>query len=197
MEEDKEIDKLNFDINQLINKCIILNKYELTATARVMLGRDIILRFINILQENKQLKEENKELRLKNNAIKRESEAYAERMINLNNELNLEKEKSKYEIKIIKELKEENKDLKMKIQFISKNNIDDLYEKALIKIMTKFLNDNIKENYIPVSKIKEKIKELDKEEKQQLKGTKGQDRYAIKQEFMYKRNILQELLEGK
>lgn len=107
MEEDKEIDKLNFDINQLINKCIILNKDELTATARVMLGRDIILRFINILQENKQLKEENE-------------------------------------------------DLKMKIQFISKNNIDDLYEKALVKTMTKFLNNNIKEDYIPVSKIKEK-----------------------------------------
>lgn len=62
MEEDKEIDKLNFDINQLINKCIILNKHELTATARVMLGRDIILRFIYILQENKHLKEENKHL---------------------------------------------------------------------------------------------------------------------------------------
>lgn len=108
------------------------------------------------------------------------------------------------EIQLIKEfyksykiLKEENEDLKMKIQFISKNNIDDLYEKALVKTMTKFLNNNIKEDYIPVSKIKEKIKELDKEEKQQLKGTKGQDRYAIKQEFMYKRNILQELLKGK
>lgn len=55
-----------------------------------------------------------------------------------------------------KQLKEENEDLKMKIQFISKNNIDDLYEKALVKTMTKFLNNNIKEDYIPVSKIKEK-----------------------------------------
>ena len=34
----------------------------MTATVRLMLGRDIILRFINILQENKQLKEENEEL---------------------------------------------------------------------------------------------------------------------------------------
>ena len=41
--------KLNFDIDQLINRCIILNKGELTATVRLMLGRDIILRFINIL----------------------------------------------------------------------------------------------------------------------------------------------------
>ena len=50
---------------------------------------------------------------------------------------------------------------------------------------------------VSVTKVEEKIEKLDKEEKQQLKGTKGQDRYAIKQEFMYKRNILQELLEVK
>lgn len=44
-------------------------------------------------------------------------------------------------------------------------------------------------------KIKAKIKELDKEEKEALKGTKGQDRYAIKQEYMHKRSGLQSLLE--
>jgi hypothetical protein len=43
------------------------------------------------------LQKENEELKIKNNAIKRESEAYAEDMIRLDNELNLEKEKSKYE----------------------------------------------------------------------------------------------------
>ena len=43
------------------------------------------------------LQKENEELKIKNNAIKRESEAYAENMIRLDNELNLEKEKSKYE----------------------------------------------------------------------------------------------------
>ena len=43
------------------------------------------------------LQKENEELKIKNNAIKRESEAYAEHMIRLDNELNLEKEKSKYE----------------------------------------------------------------------------------------------------
>lgn len=42
------------------------------------------------------LQKENEELKIKNNAIKRESEAYAENMIRLDNELNLEKEKSKY-----------------------------------------------------------------------------------------------------
>lgn len=44
-------------------------------------------------------------------------------------------------------------------------------------------------------KVKEKIEELNKEEKKVLKGTKGQDRYSIKLEYMYKRNALQELLE--
>lgn len=45
----------------------------------------------------KRVLKENEELKIKNNAIKRESEAYAENMIRLDNELNLEKEKSKYE----------------------------------------------------------------------------------------------------
>lgn len=47
---------------------------------------------------------------------------------------------------------------------------------------------------IPKSKVKEKIEELDKEEKRELKGTKGQDRYYIKQKYMYKRKVLEELL---
>lgn len=49
-------------------------------------------------------------------------------------------------------------------------------------------------DYIPVQKVKEKIEELDKEEKRELKGTKGQDRYYIKQKYMYKRKVLEELL---
>ena len=39
----------------------------------------------------KRVLKENEELKIKNNAIKRESEAYAENMIRLDNELNLEK----------------------------------------------------------------------------------------------------------
>lgn len=49
------------------------------------------------LSDYKRVLKENEELKIKNNAIKRESEAYAENMIRLDNELNLEKEKSKYE----------------------------------------------------------------------------------------------------
>ena len=51
----------------------------------------------HILSDYKRVLKENEEIRIKNNAIKRESEAYAEYMIRLDNELNLEKEKSKYE----------------------------------------------------------------------------------------------------
>lgn len=49
-------------------------------------------------------------------------------------------------------------------------------------------------DYIPIQKVKEKIEELGKEEKRELKGTKGQDRYYIKQKYMYKRKVLEDLL---
>lgn len=58
---------------------------------------DILSDYKRVLKINEVLLNENEELKIKNNAIKRESEAYAENMIRLDNELNLEKEKSKYE----------------------------------------------------------------------------------------------------
>lgn len=57
----------------------------------------ILSDYKRVLKINEVLLKENEEIRIKNNAIKRESEAYAEFMIRLDNELNLEKEKSKYE----------------------------------------------------------------------------------------------------
>ena len=72
-----------------------------------------------------------------------------------------------------KELKEENNLLKSKLN-----------------VWENLKNDD----FIPKSKVEEKIKELDIEEKKQLKGMKGQDRYNVKQEFMYKKNTLQSLL---
>lgn len=39
------------------------------------------------------------------------------------------------------------------------------------------------------------IEKLNKKEKENLKGTKGQDRYAIKQEYMYKKSSLQSILD--
>ena len=58
---------------------------------------EILSDYKRVLKINEVLLKENEEIRIKNNAIKRESEAYAEYMIRLDNELNLEKEKSKYE----------------------------------------------------------------------------------------------------
>ena len=57
----------------------------------------ILSDYKRVLKTNEVLLKENEELKIKNNAIKRESEASAEHMIRLDNELNLEKEKSKYE----------------------------------------------------------------------------------------------------
>ena len=83
-EEKKAIDELNSFKN--IPNYVFLKEYEL-----LMQSTRIVLNLIEKLQK------ENEELKIKNNAIKRESEAYAEHMIRLDNELNLEKEKSKYE----------------------------------------------------------------------------------------------------
>ena len=55
----------------------------------------ILSDYKRVLKMNEVLLKGNDEI--KNNAIKRESEVYAEHMIRLDNELNLEKEKSKYE----------------------------------------------------------------------------------------------------
>lgn len=93
--------------------------------------------------------------------------------------------------------------LKIVIDIIEKqkNEIEELtYNNEILKKLP-----NSKEKYIAVlesklfnsiskDKIKEKIKDLSKEEKKQLKGTKGQDRHSIKQEFMYKRSVLEKLL---
>lgn len=70
-------------------------------------------------------------------------------------------------------------------------------------------NEELKESYmcaqacanmvfdkiIPVQKVKDKIEELNKKEKKELKGMKGQDRYFVKQTYQNKRMILQELIE--
>ena len=44
-------------------------------------------------------------------------------------------------------------------------------------------------------KIQKKIKALDEEEKEELKGLKGQDRYFIKQMYQAKRSFAEELLQ--
>lgn len=50
-------------------------------------------------------------------------------------------------------------------------------------------------NVIPVKNVEEKIKELNKHEKEETKGLKGQDRYSVKQEYMFARGVLQQLIK--
>ena len=50
-------------------------------------------------------------------------------------------------------------------------------------------------NCISKEKVKDKIEELNKKEKEELKGMKGQDRYFVKQMYQKKRMILQELIK--
>ena len=50
-------------------------------------------------------------------------------------------------------------------------------------------------NCISKEKVKDKIEELNKKEKEELKGMKGQDRYFVKQTYQNKKMILQELIK--
>lgn len=43
--------------------------------------------------------------------------------------------------------------------------------------------------------LENKLKELDKQEKEELKGLKGQDRYFVKQMYQYARKPLEEILK--
>lgn len=54
---------------------------------------------------------------------------------------------------------------------------------------------NIDNGCIRKSKVQEKIEELKRQEKEELKGMKGQDRYFVKQMYQYKIQVLEELLK--
>ena len=51
------------------------------------------------------------------------------------------------------------------------------------------------QDYVSKQEIKDKIKKLNKKEKEELKRMKGQDRYFVKQIYQNKRIILKELIE--
>lgn len=88
-------------------------------------------------------------------------------------------------------LREENKELKERVKVFDKAVKCDKCD-CNICDAEKLLLDSI-----PKSVIREKMKKVEREEKIELKGLKGQDRYYVKQEFMYKKNILKELLGDK
>lgn len=100
-------------------------------------------------------------------------------------------------IKAYKELEEENKIIKGNYYTLCADIQMVTSELGLPEdtIIADEMVSMIKENYIEKSLVEEKIEELNKQEKQELKGLKGQDRYFVKQMLQYKRSVLQELLE--
>ncbi|WP_405317573.1 hypothetical protein [Faecalibacillus faecis] len=53
------------------------------------------------------------------------------------------------------------------------------------------------EQFIEVSKVEKELIQLNKDEKKELKGIKGQDRYFVKQQYAAKREILEKVLKMK
>lgn len=53
------------------------------------------------------------------------------------------------------------------------------------------------EQFIEVSKVEKELIQLNKDEKAELKGMKGQDRYFVKQQYAVKREILEKVLKMK
>lgn len=75
--------------------------------------------------------------------------------------------------------------------------LEELLQGTLYK-MYKYYRDlanSYQGNCISKEKVKDKIEELNKKEKEELKGMKGQDRYFVKQTYQNKRIILQELIK--
>lgn len=95
----------------------------------------------------------------------------------------------------VKELEEEIERQKDINTIINKNNLDDKYEEVLEKVMTKFLNNNIENDYIPKSKVKEKIEELETKCNEEYNTIKAkaynvriEDNYAIELRDEFNKN---------
>lgn len=95
-------------------------------------------------------------------------------------------------------LLKENEDFKREIErqkdintIINTKGIDKCYEKVLEKTMTKFLNNNIANDFIPKKKVKDKIEELKKDENSKYYYMFLEDR-----DLENTIQVLQELLES-
>lgn len=109
---------------------------------------------------------------------------YIQDFIIENGQYNADVDDMQYFSKVLNIIKKQSKEIEeLKQELERQINAREITEKYIDK------------NFIETSKVKEKIEELNKEEKKALKGTKGQDRYSIKLEYMHKRITLQELLE--
>ena len=75
--------------------------------------------------------------------------------------------------------------------------LEELFQGNLYEMYKYYRNlaNSYQGNCISKEKVKDKIEELNKKEKEELKGMKGQDRYFVKQTYQNKRMILQELIK--
>lgn len=175
VEEDIEIleEKMNKELDFLIENA---NKTEqLTAISIIAMKEPIILLFLSILSDYKRVLEMNEVLLKENEELKR-----IDKIVENITEEDIEK--------AIKEYNECEDEFKTKLS-LKQFDINVAYNDYLEKL------NEYKENSVPIQKIKDKIEKLNKKEKEELKGLKGQDRYFVKQIYQNKRIILQELIE--
>lgn len=101
------------------------------------------------------------------------------------------------------EMSNKNCELEFDVEKLQKENAklkeENEYNKLLLDMNNNFTIDKkngiYKWNVVEIQKVKDKIEELNKKEKEELKGMKGQDRYFVKQTYQNKRMILQELIK--
>lgn len=112
-------------------------------------------------------------------------------------EISIENEAIEHILSDYKRVLKENEELKREIErqkdintIINEKGLDRNYEKALEKTMTKFLNDNINNDFITIQKVKDKVEKLEAQYKIALEenSTKA---FILKCQI----TILQELLE--
>lgn len=107
---------------------------------------------------------------------------------------NKEKERNKALEQIEKEHKEENGRLREELSQYKR------IDKLVSNITPEEVDTAIKkasEQFIEVSKVEKELIQLNKDEKKELKGMKGQDRYFVKQQYAAKREILEKVLKMK
>ena len=121
-------------------------------------------------------------------------EKYEEAVQSLLDLYNKEKERNKDLEEIEKEHKKENGRLREEISQYKR------IDKLVSNITPEEVNTAIKrasEQFIEVSKVEKELIQLNKDEKKELKGMKGQDRYFVKQQYAAKREILEKVLKMK
>lgn len=141
----------------------------------------------NLLKRYKELEVENKKL---NNMYRKEYDEHFE--MKRQNEVLRNNERI---------LREENEQLKANEEILMKTkgclNEDNSTNCRVLESLNYGIRayEKTLKNSIPISVIQNTLKDINKKEKEELKGLKGQDRYFVKQMYQYMRKPLQEILE--